>query len=331
MTPKITPAPMPAVVGFDPGFGNTKVCLGGQTHIVQSAVSIPRAVGLAAIGMKSAGRKTTILSVRGHDYAVGMGAAARGALKTSMDYGSLASPERRALLYAACAEALNAHKLTMLTDALLVIGLPVPLLEDKEEAQAVMESLKQLKGAHEFSIGKTIYTVGVSKIKVLAQPAGAYIDYAYDAELRTRNGVSKSEVLVIDIGMNTLDVYVLKNGQVMESFIGGAEVGVRRLLELLATNGRDVMELDADLRSGALKFDAGQLDGYLGEVLAAVKRITPNLKRFDVVIPCGGGALVLGDKLKLALTSKGAAVQWPDDPIAANVRGFYKYGLKAVG
>jgi len=323
------------VIGFDPGFGNTKVCLGGQTSLLQSAVSLPRQVGLAAIGMQSASHGVMMVEINGRKYAVGIGASDKGELRTSMDYSALTSPERRALLYGTAAQALEAHGLREMEDALLVIGLPVPLLEDSEQAQAVLESLKSLKGEHVWSVngGKREpreYCLTIDRLKVLAQPVGAYIDYAYDATLVQRPGVSKSEVLVLDVGMNTLDVYVIKGAKVMDRFIGGAEVGVKRLLELLATNGHDLMEIDADLRSGALKVDAAHLESYLGEVLAALKRTAPNLRRFDVVIPCGGGALVLGEKLRAALASKGATVCWPDDPVATNVRGFYKFGAKAA-
>ncbi len=298
-------------IGLDPGFGNTSVCLAGRVGTIQSAVSVPRQTGLAALGMKSAGRRAKIVTMsNGAQYAVGEGAAAKGTLKTSMDY-----------------SALDGAVLSDSAEVLLAIGLPVPLLQDEQQAQVVLDGLKQLKGSHEFSIGDRVHRLTVAKIKGLAQPAGTYINYAYDDALNPVPGVNKSEVLVLDIGMNTLDIYVLQNGQVLDSFVGGDEVGVKRLLELLATNGRDIMELDALLRHGTLKLEAAQLDGYLGEVLAAIKQTAPNLRRFDVVIPCGGGAQVLGDRLKFALLSKGAKVEWPALPIETNVRGFWKYGM----
>jgi len=58
-----------------------------------------------------------------------------------------------------------------------------------------------------------------------------------------------------------------------------------------------------------------------------VERVWPQLRRFDAVIPTGGGAIVMGDLLSTALIAKGAAVYWPDDPIAANVRGLWKWGI----
>ena len=62
--------------------------------------------------------------------------------------------------------------------------------------------------------------------------------------------------------------------------------------------------------------------------LASIKRTVKNLKRFNSVILCGGGSVVLGNRLKVALESKGATVFVPDQPVVSNVRGFWKYGAK---
>ena len=43
------------VVGYDPGFGNTKVYVAGKAAVLQTAVARPKEVGLAAIGLKTAG------------------------------------------------------------------------------------------------------------------------------------------------------------------------------------------------------------------------------------------------------------------------------------
>jgi hypothetical protein len=313
------------VIGYDPGFGNTKICVNGQINMLQSAVARPKAVGLATIGMRSAGSHVPTVTFDGHTFVVGPGSWNKGEPLTSMDYSSLVSPERLALFYAALNGALPDQADLPAT---LVIGLPVPLLQDQAQATLVLESLKRFKGQHAFQINTASRTLVIHRIKVVAQPVGAYVDWLYDESFVPRAGGGKAEVAVVDIGMNTLDLYVIASGQVLERHIGGAEVGVRRLLELLASNGHDLVELDADLRRGVLRPEAGQLEIWLGEILAAIKRTWPTLKRFSAVIPTGGGALVLSDKLKLALAAKGAAVHWPTDPLAANVRGFWKYGLK---
>jgi hypothetical protein len=208
----------------------------------------------------------------------------------------------------------------------MVIGLPVPLLKDETQSQAVLGGLKAYKGSHHFQMEKGSYTINIPRLKVLAQPVGAYADWLLDDQLFIRKGGRRSEVATLDLGMNTLDLYVIQDGKVEPRFFGGDKVGVRRLLELLTSNGHDPEELDAELRAGKLRPSKDQLESWLSEVLATIERTWPSLRRFDAVIPTGGGALVLGDLLNLALIAKGAAVSWPEDPITANVKGLWKWG-----
>lgn len=320
------------VIGLDPGFGNTKVSVDGQYATIQSAVSRPRDIGMAAIGFRSAGRDVPIVTIDGVKFAVGPGSWNKGEPLTSMDYSALTSRERTALFYAALSKVLSVQTANTHLDATLVVGLPVPLMQDPTQAQAVMEALKGYKREHTFTVTRgeatTAYAFTVTRLKVLAQPVGAYMDWLYDETLQARIGGAKAEVAVLDIGMNTLDLYVIQSGQVIDRHVGGAEVGVRRLLEIVTTNGHDIVEMDAQLRNHTLTPDAAALETWLGEILAAVKKTWPQLRRFSTVIPTGGGALVLGDKLTMALVARGATLHKPVDPVAANVNGFCKYGRK---
>jgi hypothetical protein len=310
--------------------------------MLQSAVARPRDVGLASIGLKAAGRQVPVISFGKERFAVGPFAWAKGDPLTSMDYSAITSPERTALFYGAVAAALPKvieHARAQQGDpdseipveATLVVGLPVPLLQDAAEAQSVLESLKGYKRVHAFAVNGDELKFTVTGLKVLAQPVGAYLDWLYDDQLAPRPGAGKAEAAVIDVGMNTLDLFVVQSGQVMERHVGGAEVGVRRLLDLLTTNGHDLVETDALLRTGALPVTDAQMETWLGEILAAIKRIWPKLSRFTAVIPTGGGAVVLGERLKWALTTKGAALHWPADPVTSNVRGLWKFGAKKHG
>ena len=311
---------MTQVIGYDPGFGNTKVCVDGVVASLQSAVARPKTVGLAAIGMKTAAKQAKTVTFDGDTFSVGTGSWNRGEALTSLDYNSLVSPGRLAMFYAA----LDATKVD-LDVATLVIGLPVSLLQDESQAKPVISALKLLKREHSFVVGGREHLVTIDKIKVLAQPVGAYMDWLYTDEMKV-NADGKNQVAVIDIGFNTLDIYAIANGQVLERHIGGAEVGVYRLLERLASD-MDLAEADALLRSGALNPD-GQLSDWLGDILSVLKRTMKNMKHFAAVIPTGGGAVLLGDQLKLALAAKGANVYWPTDPVTSNVKGFWKYGVK---
>ena len=94
-----------AVIGYDPGFGNTKVCIDGRVGMIQSAVSRPKSVGLATIGMRAASQQVPIVEIGDTAFAVGPGSWNRGEPLTSLDYNSLVAPERLALFYAALGSA----------------------------------------------------------------------------------------------------------------------------------------------------------------------------------------------------------------------------------
>jgi hypothetical protein len=313
---------MKNVIALDPGYGNTKICVDCRTASIQSAIARPQSTGMATIGMKTA---SDVLSIEldGHSFAVGPGAWHWGNMLTSRDYSALASPERRGLAFATLAQILEPGDYDF---ELMVIGLPVPLLRDETQTQAVLGGLKAYKGKHSFQTDKGSYSIAISRLKVLAQPVGAYADWLLNDELHVRKGGRQSEIATLDLGMNTLDLYVIQDGKVAPRYIGGDKVGVRRLLELLNANGHDAEELDAQLRSGKLRLSRDQFESWLSEVLATIERTWPSLRRFDAVIPTGEGALVLGDLLNIALIAKGAVVSCPADPITANVKGLWKWG-----
>ncbi|HRJ59044.1 MAG TPA: ParM/StbA family protein [Anaerolineales bacterium] len=313
------------ILAVDPGFGDIKLQVNQRVIKITSAIARARSVGMAGIGMKSASQASTIQYGR-ETYVIGDGAWHHGDLLTNRDYSALSSPERKALVFGALTQALNAKEYVFDT---MVIGLPVPLLMDEVQGQAIMGGLKSYKGTHEFSTEKGNYTITINRLKALAQPVGAYADWLLDEELRVRKNGRNAEAAVLDIGMNTLDLYVIQDGKVLPRFIGGDKVGVRRLLQLLSANGHEPEELDAMIRTGKLRPSRDQLESWLSEILASIERTWPNLRRFTTVIPAGGGSILLGDLLRMALISKGAAVAWPEDPSTANVRGLWKWGAYA--
>ncbi len=312
---------MTTILALDPGFGNTKVCINGHVALMQSAIARPQSVGMAAIGMKTTSQ-VKLIRLEGYEFAIGPGAWHWGNLLTSRDYSAIASPERRALAFGTLANLLEPGEYVV---HLMVIGLPVNLLQDEIQAQAVLGGLKAYKGLHIFTTDQGEYAISIQRLKALAQPVGAYADWLFDGDLRLRRGGRQAEVAILDLGMNTLDLYAIQDGKVEPRFVGGDKVGVRRLLELVTETGHDPEELDANLRTGRLRLSSVQMESWLSEVLASIERVWPNLRRFNAVIPTGGGSLVLGNYLRVALASKGAAVYWPSDPIAANVVGLWKW------
>jgi len=323
-------------IALDPGFGNTKVCIDGQVSCQQSAVARPVEIGLAASGMRVAADSGPRVAFDGFEFIVGPGAWRWGHTTGSMDYAGIVGPERLALMYAGIASLTlpadwkSAFGPGHLGDVHLIIGLPVPLMIDTAQMAPVLDSLRKLKREHVFQYNGYQITFTIAGIKAVAQPVGAYMDWLYNDELLVREGAARAEVAIVDLGMNTLDLFVIERGQVRPGFLGGDKVGVRRLLNLLSNNGYALAELDSMLRDGRLKAREGELEIWLGEVLGTIERTWPSLKRFTAVIPTGGGAALLDQRLTNALAAKGAAVYWPADPVTANVKGLWKYGVKHV-
>jgi hypothetical protein len=316
---------MNTIVAYDPGFGNTKIAVEGGVHVLQSAVARPHEIGLAARGLETHARPQTVTMAGGLSFVAGAGAWAWGEPLSTLDFNDLTSPQRLALFYAALSHLLppGEHAID-----LLVIGLPVPLLQDELQAKAVMAGLGQYKTVHAFSVDGKKYSLLVKKFTALPQPVGAYADWMLNDEGHARQGGGAAEVAVLDIGMNTLDLYVIQGWKVAPRFIGGGKLGIRRLLENMNPAGRDLEELDSALRAGSLQPSVEQKTSWLGAILGSIERTWSGLRRFDAVIPTGGGAVVLGELLRSMLAAKGAAVHWPADPVTANVLGFYKWGRR---
>ncbi len=312
---------MSSILALDPGFGNTKVCLNGELSVMPSIIVQPKHLGRAGLGIKSA-KNITEVFLEGHHFTVGAGAVEWGNPLSNLDYSALASLERQALFYAALSSLIQPGDHAV---DLLVIGLPVPLLQDEHLSTLVLSDLKGYKGLHSFTVGKDEFSLDIQKLKVLPQPLGAYADWLLDDDLRPRANAAQAEAAILDIGMNTVDLYAVRGGRVEPRFVAGGKVGVRKLLERLDGGGRDLEELDSDLRQGRLALPSAMLQSWLGEIMATIERTMPKLSRFTAVIPAGGGALLLGDLLRLNLASRGAAIYWPGDPIGCNARGLWKW------
>lgn len=294
-------------------------------NVVQSVAVRPKSLGMAGLGVKTAAHVLQI-SFDQFTFAVGTGATDWGTAQGNMDYSAFSSPERRASFYAALIPLLQDEGACIDT---LVVGLPVPLLLDERQAEPVLTGLKSSKGQHDFKVGETEYALHIDKLKVLPQPLGAYADWLLDEELRSRKNAGQVEAAILDIGMNTFDLYVVRGGQVAPRFVAGGKNGVRRLIEILNEDGRDLEEIDADLRSGKLKPPTTLLQSWLSELFSTVEKTMLRLSRFGVVIPAGGGAAILGDSLRFVLASRGAAIHWPSDPVGTNALGLWKWSAYA--
>ena len=195
------------IISYDPGFGNIKVCILGQTAVIQSSVSRPNRLGMAGVGMKTHTCQEIELDPGG-TYAVGAGSWNTGQPLGGMDWSDLVSEPRQALFFSAISMLLSPGKY----DLELVVGLPVKLLQNESEANMAFAQLRGFKGAHRFMSAGDVFELSINRITPVAQPVGAYTDWLLSSDLKPRKDGKHSEVAILDIGMNTLDLYVVRDG-----------------------------------------------------------------------------------------------------------------------
>lgn len=311
---------MSPIVSVDIGFGNAKgFADGGKSVIIPSRVAIPSAdLGLAGMGMKMARRATRISFDRG-DFYVGPSAGSWGRIVENLDFSRLSSPEAEALLYAVMSELVSDG-----ASVRLVLGLPVPLLQDEAVARPVLEALRaRLIREHLARVNGRPFAFSVGGLRAAAQPVGAWADWALDAEGRWASPAARTALVgIVDIGFNTLDLYGIRGGKLEPRMVGGDKVGVRRLLDLEAP-GKPYHEAEERVRAG--KISESALSTWLSEIIGSTERVWNGVNPDLVILVGGGAALLRGRKEAFQRAFKGEVIV-PEDPILANARGLWKWG-----
>lgn len=336
-------------IGLDPGFSSLKVAEVQGDDI--TACLLPAAVGLNAntnsglsLGRFGAGSrrgaKPQTVTFEGYEYLVGHNVARYTAPIHVMDFDRFSnSPELRASLYAALHQLLNGggHNIA------LAVALPVNVLQDKSEADRVERGIKRwLVGEHVFAVNGVDARVNVVDVRArIPQPVASWMDWGLGLDGQWTKGktAALADTLVIDQGFNTLDVLVVKGGQISSRLSGGDTLGMRQAAERLseALYRRFRLRLDL-LEANALiwRVTKGQragvsLYGAQEDVTGQVKQIIRSLE-VDVVrflegilrqgaayhtILTGGGALSMARKL-LELFPEATLLH---EPVLANARG----------
>ncbi len=210
----------------------------------------------------------------------------------------------------------------------LYVGLPIAALMG-DEAQATQRAVREAwVGEHRWTADGEAQRLSIENVVVASQPVGAMFDYLLNnrGEMTPdKRLVFKQEIGVLGIGMNTVDLLVVKSGAPVDRFIAGETIGVRRMLDLCNADGLySLAELDDQLRSGTLDTSTA-LPVWEREVLGLIeKQWGKFFKRFAVVVVVGGGAILLRDGLLRRFSGKSFV---PDDPVIATARGLYKYAL----
>ncbi len=314
-------------LAYDPGYGNIKLFgpLGGLS--MQSAVSVGgrEQVGRMA-GLRAAKPPLCIETAAGVFY-VGSNAHDWGRPIENLDLDRLiGTPELMALLYGALSQyGLNDASLN------LIVGLPIHVLMGPD-VQATQQAVRStLRGSHSWAADGREQTVQITSLRLTSQPVGAMFDYLLDGEgqmYTARQSAFRGEMGIVGIGMNTLDLLVVRGGAPVQRFTAGETLGVRRLLELTGwDNSLSLAERDSLLRSGRLPI-GDIVPVWQSEVLGFIEsQWGEAFSRFDAIIATGGGSLLLKEALTRRFREK---LYMSDDPVIATARGLHKYGLMAA-
>jgi plasmid segregation protein ParM len=219
---------------------------------------------------------------------------------------------------------------------LVVTGLPVSQAHDPRRCAALQ---RLIVGAHPTATAP----IEVAAVRVIAQPVGAFVDLlwsATDPDLLAR--IETGTVLVLDAGFYSFDWALIVAGDLRKSASGTSLEAMSVLIDgaarLLAQEygGKPVpLGLEAALRAGKTHLLQAGHAVALAPVLqraaqdtaaVALEAMRQALRReetnVDLVLLAGGGGELYGGSVGVLFP--GASVVVCANPVAANVRGFFR-------
>ena len=223
----------------------------------------------------------------------------------------------------------------------IVTGLPVKEFfkdqrKDEERIQRKRDNLS--RGA--FSRSNGVEAPKLGEIQVGCQAIAAYVDWALDDELKTRNDIGKT-IAIVDIGGRTTDVAVVVGGKSIDHERSGtADVGVLDVYKGVLDRVKSRFELDDDalplslmneaVRNGSMHLygrpnDVSEIVAdVVGQVqeraLREIQRRLGKAATLHAIVFVGGGSALFKD---IAGAYQNGVMS--DDPEFANARGLYKY------
>jgi len=319
-------------IGLDVGFGDVKVVAGAQGVPEATRGKFPTAIAYARKGIigdlgEEDAEKRYLYN--GREFLVGSAALSSPDVFSTRDIGFLLS-YAPLLAYVAVGE--------LSSDGLpekgmeLCVGMPLAYFHSKRTKLA--EVLREVRVS-----GRTI---SFNSVDVRAQGQGILFDFVLDDEGRPQIDRLDLNLLVLDIGFNTVDVLGVVGGRPSREWSDMIERGgISRICEhlgyyLKGEHGfdlseqslKDVLQKQEIKLYGAKKDLRGPIrnlcEQYTEWLLAEVRsRWEGFLRNADGLIVGGGGAYYVGEFFKDRYP--GSFVYVPEEPEYANARGFYKY------
>ena len=258
------------------------------------------------------------------------------------------SPELRAVTRVLLAQMVDGGE----SDIALIVALPVGVMMSPNAKDTIKGIESWLVGEHRFAYDGTATVIRVHTLKALAQPVGAFFCWGLNEHgtwSRDESDFTDTTIAVLDSGFNTLDLLMVKQGQIEKRFTVGENLGVRVAAQEI-TNALKARYGFRDSMQEADEYIRRYLrDGKLNEVIAGQKvDLKPivrqelnslatrtidfvtetwkeNIARFSYVLLTGGGALVLHD----ALCRRIPHAEILPNPVFANAVGLAKLAQRA--
>lgn len=324
--------------GLDIGYGQVKACLieDGEirTTMFPAVVGDAQALSAFRLGLGGRRRSPKVVTYNGFDYFVGWDCLAHSRVTAGrQDRARIGSDEERLLALVALAR-------LGVEDCVVVAGLPWAWYADRRRLK------KSLVGEHHLSIGHKEHTVLIREVRVVPQPVGGF----YSTFLDKRGVARASEEEMnrtygfLDIGWNTVDFTALRRLEPVEAWCGGATIGVRRVIEIVADRIErthhlelSAQEVDQAIRDGHVEVYGRVVDisQWVNSAAQAVARqirakataLWGNGERFSKIFIFGGGAFIMGKELKRAFPHNSEVLP---QPCLANAIGFAKFAQRRV-
>lgn len=179
---------------------------------------------------------------------------------------------------------------------------------------------------------------------VVPQPLGTMYAYLCDENGKINLKLVEQKALVIDVGWGTTDIAILESGRVRSTF--GFETGVSDYISAIQEEVNNEMpeaniqalnphELDCKLLEGTTietPFGTFDLSNYTEKnkelqaerIVQEVMSLGLEFNKFYKIILTGGGSLLYSKYLLEKFSDPRVIVQ--EDPVMANVKGFYLLG-----
>ncbi len=333
------------IASVDIGYSSVKIAHGPgegrapeMLHLPVGAAPASRC-GVTLGGELAVGAGHRVM-INGEPWVAGIDPAKLADFIQSMDEGYITTDEYRALFYAA----LSAIGET--TIDVLVTGLPVAHFRD-EVMKLGLE--KMMSGRHYI---RDDLVVEVNRVIVVPQPAGAFSAHMIDAQrgpdrFRVKHGRS---VLVVDPGHYSLDWIMFLDAFRMDSSGSNARAGEAVVREAAAalSKSHGVKVRPARLQeavlhnAGPLEIGRHSIDFWPAVRASAAEIVNASLRQIrgsvrqvmdergvDLVLVAGGGADLFYEPLREAFSD--AEVTRVANPMMANARGYYIYGMREAG